>query len=68
MRIDESGRDDPVAEVEHESDLVGAHDPEVADREDPVTEHTDIGTPSRDPRAIDDGPARRSRSKPVTRA
>ena len=57
MRIDEPGGHDPAGHVEHESDLVGADDAEVADGEDPVAEHADIGTPSRDPRAIDDGPA-----------
>ena len=57
MRVDEAGRHDTIRDVEHQPDLVRAHDPEIADREDPVAEHADIGTPSRDPRAIDDGPA-----------
>ena len=57
VRVDEPGRHHPAGHVEDQPDLVRAHDAQVADREDPVTEHADIGTPSRDPRAIDDGPA-----------
>ena len=38
---------------------------QVADRQDPVAEHADVGAPSRRPGAVDEQPPRRTRSKAV---
>ena len=43
--------------VEDALDPVDVDGSEVANREDPVAEHADIGAPSWGPGAVDDGPA-----------
>ena len=57
MRVDEPGRHDAPGDVQDQPDLVRIDDAEVADGEDPVAEHADVGTSSGTPGAIDDGPA-----------
>ena len=66
VRVDEPGRDHPSSDVDDPLDLGRIDRAEVPDGQDPVAEHADIGSPGRRARAVDDGPARSSRSKPVT--
>ena len=66
VRIDEPGRDDPPVDVDDALDLGRIDRAEVADGQDPVAEHADIGWPrwrARCRRRA--GPPRRTRSKAV---
>ena len=56
VRVDEPRRHDHPAEIEDQLDPAGIHRGQVADREDPVAEHADIGTNARRPAPVDDGP------------
>jgi hypothetical protein len=53
VRIDESGRHDPVARIDDARCTI--RDGEVADGEDAVPEDADIGGPTRGAGPIDDG-------------
>ncbi len=57
VRVDEPRGHDAAGHVQHALDPVIVDGSQVADREDPVAEHADIGAPSGGPGAVDDGPA-----------
>ena len=57
VRVDEPGRDDPPADVDDAFDLGRIDGAEVADRQDPVAEHADIGRPTRRAGPVDEEPA-----------
>ena len=57
VRVDEPGRDDTPGDLEDGRDLAVRDRRQVADGQDPVTEHADVGRTARAPGPVDHRPA-----------
>ena len=54
VRVDEPGRDHPAGDVDDLLDIGVGDRPKVADGEDPVGQHADVGRPARRPCTVDE--------------